>query len=64
MRIAVADARGREVALLADRQCEAGRHEVVWEGRDGDGRALPAGVYFLSLRGDDGRDTVKVLLVR
>ncbi len=64
VRIAVADARGREVALLADRQCEAGRHEVVWEGRDGAGRALPAGVYFLSLRGDDGRDTVKVVLVR
>jgi outer membrane protein assembly factor BamB len=41
---------GRIVASLLDRDLPAGRHSVQWNGRDNDGRVVPAGVYFLRVR--------------
>ncbi|MBC8423330.1 T9SS type A sorting domain-containing protein [bacterium] len=64
VRVRVVDARGRELARLVDRRYASGRHEVSWEGLDDEGRAAPAGVYFLRLEGDDGRDTAKISLLR
>ncbi len=45
-RVAVFDALGRRVRGLADRTFGAGRHELVWDGRDAAGRSLAAGVYY------------------
>ena len=64
LRVSVHDARGREVIRLADSRYEAGEHELVWDGRAADGRQAPTGVYFLHLRGDVERDTVKLSLLR
>jgi len=51
------DAAGRFVRSLArGASYTAGRHEVVWDGRDARGRALPAGVYLCRLGA--GRDVV------
>ena len=36
---------GRRVQVLAEGPRDAGRHEVVWDGRDGRGRAVEPGVY-------------------
>ncbi|NOT32946.1 MAG: T9SS type A sorting domain-containing protein [Candidatus Eisenbacteria bacterium] len=49
VRLAVYDVQGREVAQLADGLLAAGRHEMTWNGRDRDGRATRAGVYFYRL---------------
>lgn len=43
------DAQGRQVRRLVDGPLEAGSHEAIWDGRDGQGRAVPAGVYFSQL---------------
>ena len=43
------DSRGRLVRRLQDEACLAGYHEVVWEGRDQQGRQVPSGVYFSRL---------------
>ena len=40
------DLAGRRVASLATGALSAGRHDLVWNGRDAAGRAVPAGVYF------------------
>ncbi|MEM1041497.1 MAG: PQQ-dependent sugar dehydrogenase [Bacteroidota bacterium] len=48
VRLAVYDVLGREVAVLADGQAEAGTHEAVFEAA-----GLPSGVYLLQL--DAGR---------
>ncbi len=37
---------GRRVTVLADRDFPAGRHSVRWDGRDADGHAVSAGIYF------------------
>lgn len=40
------DTMGREVRTLVDGTVQAGRHEAIWDGRDTNGRAMPAGAYF------------------
>jgi len=50
-RVIGCDATGREVAVLAEREFPAGESELRWSGLDRAGRRLPAGVYFLHLRG-------------
>jgi hypothetical protein len=53
MSIRVYDTLGREVAVLLDGAPAAGEHTVTF-----DASALPAGVYFLRMRGD-GFDEVR-----
>lgn len=47
--VAVYDMQGRRVAVLAEGTVSAGRHQALWNGV-ADGRAAPAGIYFLRLR--------------
>jgi hypothetical protein len=59
------DVAGRHVCALASGVAqEAGRRSLVWEGRDGEGAALPAGIYFLSLHAGDARAVEKIVLVQ
>jgi predicted outer membrane repeat protein len=46
VRLEILDLRGRRIAVLVDRELGAGRHAWVWDGHDGDGRAVPSGVYL------------------
>ncbi len=50
-RVEVLDVTGRRVALLADGQRAAGRHELRWSPR---GSGAGAGVYFVRLAGSSG----------
>lgn len=49
VRLAVYDASGRLVRTLADESAEAGRHAVLWDGRDNSGEHLASGTYFYAL---------------
>lgn len=53
VRIEVVDVLGRRVATLVDRRLENGAHRIVWDGRGGDGRNVPAGIYWASITGGD-----------
>ena len=44
--VGVYDVSGRRVGALEPRDLGAGRWALEWPGRDGDGEALDAGVYF------------------
>ncbi len=48
--LGVYDVGGRLVRRLLSRDLPAGRHEVVWDGRDESGRAVGAGVYLTRIR--------------
>lgn len=52
--LTVYDVAGRQVRRLSAGIAEAGTHAVVWDGRDDDGRIVPAGVYFYTLRAERG----------
>jgi hypothetical protein len=46
VRLVIYDALGRRVRTLLARRLAAGSHTVVWDGRDGSGRALSSGIYL------------------
>lgn len=58
--------RGELVEILRQDGLAAGRHEMVWQGRDRDGRDVPSGSYFARLYLDGGAvgAVVKMSLVR
>ena len=49
VRLTIHNALGRRIATLTDRQVEAGRHALTWDGRDMSGTAVGSGVYWLRL---------------
>ncbi len=64
VRLQVFDARGYLVRTLVDERRAAGRQSVVWDGRDGDGRAAAAGVYLYRLSADGRETNRKMMLVK
>lgn len=61
----VVDASGREIRSLIRRSSfPAGRHQIQWQGTDDADRPVPAGVYFLVLRSEDGVIRSKTLRLR
>lgn len=58
------DVSGRRVRTLARGRRTAGAHQVRWDGRDGSGRRVAGGVYFLRLEAGGKTDTRRVTLVR
>ena len=64
VRLDVLDAAGRHVRSLAHGPCEAGALTFVWDGRDGRGRAVAGGRYFLRLEADGRTLTRSLSLTR
>jgi len=62
--LAVYDVGGRLVRHLIDGDVEAGTHPVVFDGRDGRGRALAGGIYFLRLETPEVLQVKQISLVR
>jgi len=55
---------GQRVRMLVDEEIPAGAHNVVWEGRSSEGKAVASGVYFYRIVADDFLDTKKMLLLK
>jgi uncharacterized repeat protein (TIGR01451 family) len=57
------DVHGRMVNRVLDRHMSSGVHSLSWDGRNGSGERLPAGVYFARVRNATESDTKKVVIV-
>jgi len=64
MRLEVCDARGRRVRTLWSGPHPAGRHVLVWDGRDDRGRPTASGIYLVRLASPTVTLHRKVALVR
>jgi len=64
VRLAVFDVRGRLVQELVAGTMAPGRHQAVWDGRDRDGRAAAAGIYFVLMTGEGKSLTSKMVLAK
>jgi hypothetical protein len=62
--VTVHDLRGRLVRTLQDGGAAFGEHRLEWDGRGGDGRRAPAGVYLIKLRTPEAVRTQRVTLTR
>lgn len=62
--VVVYDLLGRCVRTLARGNRVAGRHEVLWNGRDTQNRAVASGTYIIRLEAESGVEARKIALVR
>ena len=63
-RIAIYDLLGREIVLLENRPFNAGYHQVVWQGRDTYGSAVPSGMYFYRMEANGFSRTRKMVFLK
>ena len=63
-RIAIYDLLGREIVQLANRPIRAGYHQVVWQGRDTFGNAVPSGMYFYRMEANGFSSTRKMVFLK
>jgi flagellar hook assembly protein FlgD len=61
VRLSVYDVRGRLVVPLENGDLSAGFHVLRWDGRDGEGRPAPAGVYFVRFEAGGVQETAKLV---
>lgn len=64
VRVTILDTRGRLVATLPVERLSAGPHERSWDGTDGAGRRLPAGVYLVRMEAGAESAARKIILSR
>lgn len=64
VRVEIYDTAGRHVRTLASTPMPAGNRSVTWDGVDGAGRRVSAGVYFLRLETSGGRQDRRMLLLK
>jgi len=62
--LAVYNVLGQRVAMLLDGEIPAGVHNVAWDARSDDGRALSSGVYFIRMTAETYNETIRVVLLR
>lgn len=62
--LTIYDLLGRKVRVLVDETHGPGRYARTWNGRDGDGRAVPSGVYLYRMTAGDIEEGGKMLLLR
>ena len=55
---------GQMVRILQEGPMPAGRHQLLWNGADHQGRILPAGLYFYRLSTSKQSQQLKVLVVK
>jgi len=62
--ISVYDLRGRRIATLLDSYMRAGKHSIIWNGKDSAGDDSASGVYILLLESGGKQHTRKVTLLK
>ncbi len=63
VRLSVCDVLGRTVRMLVNETKVPGRYSAGWDGRDEQGRTLPAGIYFCALEAEGRRLSRKLVLL-
>lgn len=62
--VAVYDLSGRSIRQVSSDRMNAGRHSLGWDGRDGDGRQVAEGVYFVRVTAANETLERRVVIVR
>jgi hypothetical protein len=63
-KLTIYDVSGREVRRVVERELASGPHTVQWDGRDGQGRSVAAGVYLVNLRLGEKILTQRVVITK
>jgi hypothetical protein len=63
-RVEVYNSLGQKIRVLLEREQPSGAHEIVWDGRDDQGRSAVSGVYFYRIIAIGFAQTKKMMLLR
>ncbi len=55
---------GKEVVKLVDKNQTVGKYTINWNGQNAQGKQMPGGIYFYTLKTKDFTQTKKMLLLR
>ncbi len=64
VRLDIVDVAGAKVRTLVRTRAMAGRHDVLWDGKNESGRSVPAGLYFCRLVAGSNIATMPLLKIR
>jgi len=62
--LAIYDLQGRRLRTILRESLPAGRHQVVWDGKDNTGRDVATGSYLAVMAFREGRQSQKIMLLR
>jgi uncharacterized lipoprotein YddW (UPF0748 family) len=62
--VKIYDILGREIKTLVSGFKSAGRHKVIWDGRDEQGSYISSGVYFCRMTAGSFSKTIKIVLTK
>lgn len=63
-KLEVYNVRGQKVKTLLNESLQSGRHTIVWDGKDANGKSVSSGVYFYRLDTPNRTQTSKMLLMK
>lgn len=55
---------GQEIRNLLNESMGSGWHEIIWDGRNDEGRPVPSGIYFYTLMSEELHKTRRMQLVK
>jgi flagellar hook assembly protein FlgD len=55
---------GQEIIRLVDQNQKAGRYELLWDGRDTNGKLISSGIYFFRLQAGEFVKTHKMTFIK
>ncbi|GEM_PF-2497882 len=58
------DILGREIIKLDDRYRKEGSYNIIWDGKDNNGRQIPSGIYFCRLQAGKFYEVMNMALIR
>ncbi|MFH1072257.1 MAG: FlgD immunoglobulin-like domain containing protein [Nanoarchaeota archaeon] len=64
VKVDIYNAAGQQLKTLVDETQSQGRHDLVWDGKDGAGTVLGSGVFFYTVETPSQRTSKKMLLIR
>ncbi len=62
--IEIFNIKGQQVCTLVNEVFSAGRHSVLWDGRDGQGKPVSSGLYFYKLKAGTFSSVKKMILIK
>ena len=63
-KLEIYNVKGQKVKTLMNERLEAGKHTVVWNGRDSNDKQVSSGIYFYKLKAGDFQKVRKMLLMK
>ncbi|MCD4746583.1 MAG: T9SS type A sorting domain-containing protein, partial [Bacteroidales bacterium] len=62
--LSIYNIRGQKVMTLINKELSAGRHLVVWNGKDKNNKQVPCGTYFYKIKTEKFSETKKMILMK